>query len=79
MTAPQPAPPTDNRQTAQKLVNLSHILGWGGLGLLLVLGPVVLFGVNPTGGLVVMGIGFLSAFVGAILGQVGRGMQGRVI
>ena len=76
MTAPQPQRPTDSRQTAQKLVNLSHIFGWGGL---IVLGPVVLFGVNPTGGLVVMGIGFLSAFVGAILGQVGRGMQGRVI
>lgn len=68
-----------DRQTAAKLVTLSHIFGWGGVGFLLVLGPVLLFSVSPAIGGIVCGLGAVSALTGAILGQVGRGMQGRVI
>ena len=67
------------RQTAAKLVTLSHILGWGGVGLLLVAGPGIAIAVNGTVGVVVIGLGLISAITGAVIGQVGRGMQGRVI
>jgi hypothetical protein len=64
---------------AKKLVNLSHILGWGGLACLLVGTSVA----GVAGGVTAAGIvGTLSAvsvIVGAIVGQVGRGMQGRAI
>jgi hypothetical protein len=65
--------------TAKKLVMWSHILGWGGLGVLIVgsIAGGVLAG--PTGAGVAAGIGLASAVTGAIIGQVGRGMQGRVI
>lgn len=67
------------RQLAAKLVMLSHIFGWGGIGFLFLLGPVLLATVNvPLGG-IVCGLGALAALAGGILGQVGRGMQGRVI
>jgi hypothetical protein len=64
---------------AQKLVNLSHVLGWGGLATLIV-GTIfagVLGGAAAAG--VVASVSGLSAIVGAIVGQVGRGMQGRAI
>jgi hypothetical protein len=57
--------------TAKTLVLTSHIMGYGGL-LLMIVGVVVGFWV-------LAGSGVLSAIIGAILGQVGRGMQGRVI
>lgn len=57
--------------TAKTLVLTSHIMGYGGL-LLMIAGGVVGFWV-------LAGSGVLSAIIGAILGQVGRGMQGRVI
>lgn len=75
-------PPTDpeTARKAQNLVNLSHIFGWGGLGTLLVLAPgSAVLTHSGMVALVVGGIGLTSAVVGAILGQVGRGMQGRVI
>lgn len=67
-------------ETARKLVMWSHILGWGGLGLLLV-GAAVIGGLTGsiTAGFIVAGLGGASAVIGAILGQVGRGLQGRVI
>ena len=66
--------------TAQKLVNLSHIFGWGGLGMLFVGAPAVGIGLHSGfGAMVLAGGGILSAIGGAIIGQVGRGMQGRVI
>jgi hypothetical protein len=58
--------------TAKTLVLTSHIMGYGGL-LLMIVGVVVGLGFE------LAGIGVLSAIIGAILGQVGRGMQGRVI
>ncbi len=64
---------------AKKLVNLSTILGWGGVGFLLVLGPGIAVAVHPAIGGLLMGLGFLGAIGGAIVGQVGRAMQGRVI
>lgn len=69
-----------NAEQAKKLVMYSHIFGWGGLGMLFVLAPV--FGrltSSGTVGVVVGLLGFASAITGAIVGQVGRAMQGRVI
>ena len=63
------------RQPPQKkLVLGSHILGYGGL--------VVLSGGSIIGGVAagIYGIiGLAMAVIGAIIGQVGRGMQGRAI
>jgi hypothetical protein len=76
------APPgaAEDAHKARKLVNLSHIFGWGGLGLL-ILGPILAaslrLGGKVGGGLAIVGV--LSAIAGAILGQIGRAMQGRVI
>lgn len=64
---------------AKKLVNLSTILGWGGVGFLLVLGPGLAMAVHVGLGGVMMGLGFIAAIAGAVVGQVGRAMQGRVI
>ncbi len=69
----------ENAQTARKLVIWSHILGWGGLAILLV-GSVIGGRIaGGTGAAVGVGIGLVSAVTGALLGQVGRGMQGRVV
>ena len=76
---PAAAQREQQRQTAAKLVNLSTIFGWGGLGLVLVAGPGVAIAVNGTFGVVLIGVGLISAIAGAVIGQVGRGMQGRVI
>lgn len=67
------------QQTAAKLVMMSTIFGWGGVGFLLALGPGIAIAVNGTLGAALMGIGLISAIAGAVIGQVGRGMQGRVI
>lgn len=67
------------RLTAAKLVMLSTIFGWGGIGLLLVVGPALAIAVNGMLGGIVIGLGLVSAVAGAVIGQVGRGMQGRVI
>ena len=75
---PPPVPPpviqaedASKAATAKTLVLTSHIMGYGGL-LLMIAGGVVGFWV-------LAGSGVLSAIIGAILGQVGRGMQGQVI
>ena len=67
-------------ETAKKLVWWSHLLGWGGLGLVFAIGPALGIALSSIkiGGLTAAG-GLISAVVGAIIGQVGRGMQGRVI
>jgi hypothetical protein len=81
MNAPQPSEQARReQQSAQKLVTLSHIFGWGGLGVLFVLAPV--FGIALRSGtlaLIAAAIGAIAAVAGAVLGQIGRGMQGRVI
>ena len=81
---PQPVPaqridPARER-TAKKLVNLSHLLGWGGLVFIFVgpLGAGLLLESGVAAGVAAV-IGLVSAVAGAIVGQVGRGMQGRVI
>jgi len=70
--------------TAVRLVRWSGILGWGGLGLFFVGGGgglvasryVMEMGVIPS---FAAAVGLTATVVGAILGQVGRAMQGRVI
>lgn len=80
--APPPTRPEDPR--AAKLVMWSHVLGWGGLALLVV-GAFVAGLAHRNDrdqavfGMVMLGVGLVSAIVGAIIGQIGRGMQGRVI
>jgi hypothetical protein len=79
--------PVDPR--AQRLVTISHWLGWGGILLLFIGGPAagIIASVNAGRGSsapmaigsVISLIGLLSAIIGAIVGQVGRGMQGRVV
>jgi hypothetical protein len=76
---PQHAHWLQQQAKAKKLVNLSTILGWGGVGFLLALGPGIAVAVHPGIGGVLMGLGFLAAIGGAIVGQIGRAMQGRVI
>lgn len=76
---PQHAQYMAKQQTAKKLIMLSTIFGWGGIGFLLVLGPGLAIAVNGMFGAVMMGLGLISAIAGAVIGQVGRGMQGRVI
>jgi hypothetical protein len=64
---------------ARKLVNLSHVLGWGGLATLIV-GTIfagAAGGVAAAG--VVASVSGVSVIVGAIVGQIGRGLQGRAI
>lgn len=65
---------------AKKLVGWSHLLGWGGLGLMFI-GSIVVGIVAEQAEPVMFtaGLGFVLAIVGAIVGQVGRGMQGRVL
>jgi hypothetical protein len=67
------------RAKAKKLVLYSHILGWGGLGLLIAGSITMGILVGGTGALVTAGLGALCAVTGAVLGQVGRAMQGRVM
>jgi hypothetical protein len=64
---------------ARKLVNWSHALGWGGLGMLIVTTPVVAGVMGAASAGVVGGLSGISVIVGAVIGQVGRGMQGRAI
>ena len=76
----QPSPEQLAQQDrARKLVNLSHVLGWGGLGVLLI-GTAAVGVVAGAAGAAAVGVGAtISMVVGAIIGQVGRGMQGRAI
>jgi hypothetical protein len=64
---------------ARTMVNWSHVLGWGGLAMLLV-GTSTAAGVGGSAPAIVVGVlSGISVIVGAIIGQVGRGMQGRAI
>ena len=74
-----PGPPPENPK-AKRLVNLSTLLGWGGIGMMFLLAPIIGIAVKsfPVGA-VLCGLGFASAIAGAIVGQIGRAMQGRVI
>lgn len=77
--AQQPIDPK-KEATAKKLVIASHILGYGGL-VILIGGPIaagVLFESGTMAGIAAV-IGIVMAVIGAIVGQVGRGMQGRAI
>lgn len=80
LQAPPPPEFAENARKANQLVNLSHILGWGGLGML-ILGPALAAGLGLGGTLagILALLGVLSAIGGAVVGQVGRAMQGRVI
>lgn len=79
--AVMPQAPVDPAKegTAKKLVLASHIMGYGGL-VLLIVGPII-GAVIESGMIAGIGaaVGIGSAIIGAIIGQVGRGMQGRAI
>ncbi|HUJ59164.1 MAG TPA: hypothetical protein VLX92_11750 [Kofleriaceae bacterium] len=64
---------------ARTLVNWSHVLGWGGLGLLVVGSPVMLAAAGGIAAGTLAGLAAIAVVVGAVLGQIGRGMQGRAI
>ena len=81
---PVPPPPKPEDPRVRKLIFWSKVLGWGGVAMFV--------GGSCAGGLatrhdpeirvigvVILGVGLVAALVGGILGQVGRGMQGRVI
>ena len=79
---PPPGPPENPR--AKTLILWSRILGWGGLAVLFVgslVGGVAMSGPggDPTLLIVCVVVGFGAAVIGAILGQIGRAMQGRVV
>jgi hypothetical protein len=64
---------------AMTLVLWSHILGWGGLGLLIVGGAGAAILAGGGAGAFVAAVAMVAVVVGAVIGQVGRGMQGRAI
>jgi len=73
-------PKARQAQQARTLVTISHILGWGGLGLLLVGAPAMLIAIgSPPGAAWVGGGGLVLAIAGGIVGTVGRALQGRVL
>ena len=79
---PPPTLPEDPR--VKTLILWSRILGWGGIAVFFfgsVIGAVVMS--SPAHDPIVLIVsavgGFGIAVVGGILGQIGRGMQGRVI
>jgi len=80
MAVLQPSPEQLARQArARTLVNWSHLLGWGGLAMLVVGTSTAGALGGPTPAVVIGGISGVSVIVGAIIGQIGRGMQGRAI
>jgi hypothetical protein len=64
---------------AKKLVGWSHALGWGGLATLFVGTIAAAVVAGPVVAGVVAAVAGISTVTGAIIGQVGRGMQGRAI
>jgi hypothetical protein len=65
---------------AQSMVRLSNWLGWGGLLMLFIGTPVV--GIATESKFLAIAIGVIAVLacgIGAIVGQIGRGMQGRVV
>jgi hypothetical protein len=70
----------EQKAMSRRLVVISNWLGWGGLALIFVGAPLAGFAGNSAAGAgVTAGIGGLAAIAGAIIGQIGRGMQGRVV
>jgi hypothetical protein len=77
--APQGPPPQDNAARGARLVRLSRwillsgvLVGFAGCGLGIATHTPALL---PVGG----GLAFAVAVAAAIVGQIGRGLQGRVI
>ena len=66
-------------ESAMKLVRLSRIFALVGVVLWLPGGCTALVLNYPTLGVFVGALGFTVLVVGAVLGQIGRGMQGRII
>jgi hypothetical protein len=80
LTVLQPSPDQLARQArAKTLVNWSHVLGWGGLASLFVGTGIAGVAGGPVAGGIVGVLSGISVVVGGIIGQVGRGMQGRAI
>jgi hypothetical protein len=77
----RPMPPAmiEQEVKAQKLVAWSQRLGWGGLAMLTVGTTIAGLTIGAPAAVVVGVASGVSVFVGAIIGQVGRGMQGRAI
>jgi hypothetical protein len=68
------------QEDAKTLVMWSQILGWGGVGVMFVgAGVVGVLVSSATAASVVAGLGLVMAIIGAVIGQVGRAKQGRVI
>jgi len=70
--------------SARRLVAMSHCLGWGGIAILFVGPPMIAKATRGSSvGFVAMGVvatlGLLMAIVGAVIGQIGRAKQNRVI
>lgn len=74
-----PAQQLERQAHAQKLVRWSHALGWGGLATLVVGGVAAVLVAGPAAAVAVAAVSGISTITGAVLGQVGRGMQGRAI
>lgn len=71
-------------RSARRLVGISHWLGWGGIAMLFIGPPAVARATRGSSvGLMAMGgvaaLGLLMAIVGAVIGQIGRAKQNRVI
>lgn len=64
---------------ARTLVNWSHVLGWGGLLVLVVGTSAAAAASGGSAAIVVAALSGLCVIVGAVIGQIGRGMQGRAI
>ncbi len=69
-------------ESARRQVVLSHWLGWGGLAILF-MGPIIVAiltrGQMPRVYGIVAGLGLAMAVIGAIVGQIGRAKQNRVV
>lgn len=80
---PHPLQPKPENPRARRLIFWSKLLGYGGV-LLFVTGSCAggLARQEPgqgTAGVIVLAVGLIAAVVGAVVGQIGRAMQGRVI
>jgi hypothetical protein len=63
----------------ENLVKWSQRLGWGGLATLVVGSTIAGIAIGPAAAVAVGVASGASVLVGAVVGQVGRGMQGRAI
>lgn len=81
LSSPLPMTPEQQQQAdrARKLVTWSHVLGWGGLGMLLAGSAAGGIIAGAPGAVSVALIAIVLMIAGGILGQIGRGMQGRAI